>query len=269
MERLKLNRRDFLKWGARAAAGLGLTLAAGGCGREKETPTPEAKPTKTPSLRLEATKTPKATATLKPTVKAIEETPTPTASTVLEVETLKSEATKGIPTSPAITEAAEPTQTPEIATEEREVNIWEKYFQIVDEEGGIPFKGKGMVNHVETVAPLQIAVLTGGPVEISNRNFPGGSNGEEQGTVVVMLPGEETVQYQMRVWAGANWHRVANVKPGAPSLSELATLVLEDRVKAMVDPEEKNCPAGKGCKIVDFAIVSPDRKIEVGQFPRK
>lgn len=150
MEKLRqINRRDFLKWGAKAAAGLGLTLAAGGCGKEKETPTPDL--WKEAVQEFVATKIPKAPAT----PRTPEATPSPTATSGSETaEIINTVETTKIPV---------PTANPETLAVPEVLPEWPK-------------------------TPEKAAALFGGKPQRWEKNPDGGWHLKEEGSRIKIDP---------------------------------------------------------------------------------
>ena len=118
-----------------------------------------------------------------------------------------------------------------------------------ESEGGIPYSGSEWTCDV---APDEIECLSVGPGESVGVEFKGGAN-PDRGGIFIFLPGEQVIRYQAsKLIEGSNWHGAYDYNR-VPKENDWK-LLLDDRVKAMM--EAPNGTSGKGCQIVDVAVIS-------------
>ncbi len=123
-----------------------------------------------------------------------------------------------------------------------------------ESEGGIPYNGSEWTCDV---APDEIECLSVGPGESAGVEFKGGAN-PDRGGIFIFLPGKEVIRYQVKkLIEGSNWH-------GAYDYNRTPTeedwkLLVEDRIQAMM--QAPNGTSGKGCQIVDVAVISDGKVI--------
>jgi len=149
---------------------------------------------------------------------------------------------------PVETATVETTAKEEIAIETEVVPegiIPEPY----ESEGGIPYSGSVWTCDV---ALNEIECLTVGPGESAGVEFKGGAN-PDRGGIFIFLPGKQVIRYQVsKLIEGSNWHGAYDYNR-VPKENDWKLLV-DDRVKAMM--EAPNGTSGKGCQIVDVAVIS-------------
>jgi hypothetical protein len=118
-------------------------------------------------------------------------------------------------------------------------------WRLIQSSGGVPAQGQSSLAF--TLAPNQLAAVTGGPLAFRSYHFPGGV---ERGTVILFVGGNQSTQLSLTgLLPKANWLGIfqADVPTKAwPSL-------LEDRISAMKQPP--NCTNGTGCRLVDVLVI--------------
>jgi len=115
-----------------------------------------------------------------------------------------------------------------------------------------------------SVAPEHMLAITGGPMKVAGRSFPGMSQGQSRGTVLIIKGGDVTYSIEITsVVGGANWAQ--------DYIGEDYEGLASDRIAAMFDPQQGNCE-GKGCKYgVDVLILqlSEDGPIVIDEYLTK
>ena len=126
-------------------------------------------------------------------------------------------------------------------------------------EHNIPPMGQSTLNI--KVNDGELHIVTSGPICVSSirRCLPGGANGEKRGSVVVLLPSENTYQLTGLV-ALENWHG------SYYGYEEQAIGMAEKSARDMLlnDPSNLNC--GGGCEIVDMLVVKDSSIVASSTF---
>jgi hypothetical protein len=206
----------------------GSTYRCPGTEEKAETPTPT--PTATP--------TPKSTPTTSPTE--------PTATPEAAVGTAREAPTATATPTATITATNTPTATPAAPGETVTGTVG---FQPWAPPEIAPDSNDTVIER--SVAPGHMTAITGGPACIAGICVPGMSEGEDRGTVLILINDTDTTAHFVvtDVYPGANWIQ--------DYVGDDWEALVDDRTSAMKDPTQGNCD-GNGCAVVDIVVVNPN-----------